>query len=131
MLIDGKIALVPNCVRVLFQGEDPSGFLDGIRARLVSHCLFLSEPIRELGETILSGMASLRTEEAFHAQLVWRSFFRLVFALCSAFLFALFFALAFAFLFALAFLLALRERVISHRCCLAPVCHTSLSVRLV
>ena len=46
--------------------------------------------------------------------------FRLVFALCSAFLFALFFALAFAFLFALAFLLALRERVISHRCGLAP-----------
>ena len=127
---DGKIALVPNCIRALFQGEDPSGFLDGVRAWLVSHCVFSASQSENLGRQSFRAWP-LRTKEAFHAQLVWRSFFRLVFALCSAFLFALFFALAFAFLFALAFLLALRERVISHRCGLAPVCHASLSVRLV
>ena len=49
VLIGGKAAMVLNCVRALFEGEDPSDLLDGVRARLVTHCLSLSEPSRELG----------------------------------------------------------------------------------
>ena len=125
MLIDGKTALA------LVQGEDLSGLLDGVRARLMPHRLFLGEPSRELG-TILSGMAFLLTEDAYHARLVWRSFLRLVFALCSAFLFALSFALALAFLFALPFSLPFVSASTSTRVASFPsICHAPLSVRLV
>ena len=34
---------------LVIQGEDPSVFLDGVRALLVTHCFLLSDPGRELG----------------------------------------------------------------------------------
>ena len=53
---------------LMIRGKDPPVFLDGIRALLVTHCLFLSEPSRELG-AIFSGMAFLLAQEALHTRL--------------------------------------------------------------
>ena len=47
---------------LLIQSDDPSVFLDGVRALLVTHCFLHSEPGRELGAT-LSGVSSLLAEE--------------------------------------------------------------------
>ena len=54
---------------LVIQGEDPSVFLDGVRALLVTHCFLLSEPGGELG-AILSGVAFLLAEETLHIRRV-------------------------------------------------------------
>ena len=115
VLIGGKAALVLNCVRALFEGEDPSNLLDGVRARLVTHCLSLSEPSRELGSNPFRAWPFSSQKKHFMLDLCGVPSFGL----------SLLFALPF-FLFALASLLALRERVNFHWCGLVPFCHAPL-----
>ena len=107
---------------LMIQGEVPSVFLNGVCTLLVTHCLLLSKPGRELG-AILSGAAFLLAEKTLHIR---RNFLRLVLALSFAFLFALFFALAVPFVLTFAF----HERVDFHWCGVVPVRYAQLSVSL-
>ena len=53
---------------LMIQGKVPSVLLDGIRALLVTHCLFLSEPIREFGQSFRAW--PLLAEETLHIRRV-------------------------------------------------------------
>ena len=105
---------------LLILGEDPSVFLNGVCTLLVTHCLLLSEPGREL-RTILSGVALFLEEETLHIRRVSCSFLRLVLALSFAVLFAFVFSLLFTLAFAFVLTFAFHECIDFHWCGVVPV----------
>ena len=109
---------------LVIQGKDPSAFLDGVRALLVTHCFLLSDPGRELWRNPFGrGLSPCRRNTSCSTCLMFLPF---GLSLLSDLPFSLPFSLPLPLFFPFAF----HERVNFHWCGVVPVRYASLSVRL-